>query len=433
MHDERKRIAGYTPFLSIALDSLAGMVQAVDHDAVRIWTDQDNKSLGLGDVDVPATPAARLWRNADGDGMSWRSFWNCVAIDLLKYSEAYILAEGIETDEGVTIQEPRLRLIPPVAVRNEVYSGNRATERLVHHIKDVRKSVREDQMPVDHWTLYSMDGWEEYREDDDGNPIVTDSGTYDYVMGGRQTLPIFKLEMPMHRHPAYMAARQCNRIFNLESEQQIGTRMGNLARLALVTSAEEFSEIVAKLAEGHNVLRQPPESTRDHHYVAPPTGPGELAGTIIERYTNDFQATTFQVYSQSLKSVTATEIRQKSRTGVEALLVTLTDVLDRGENTALRLLEQAERPGKPDQWDHAFVERSRKFQPIDGVELVQTYKDMFFDGAVKLGITGKTRASVKIANELGVEVDEDEVEQEIREEADQRTQDNDALRNFGLE
>ena len=436
---ERKKIAAYTPHLSLVIDSMAGMLQAVEHDAMRQWHDPDDPSVGLGDPAVEGTAAYRLTYNADGEGTNWRTFWNRVLIRLLTYREVGIAVEGVteQVVQGVVIKTPpRLRLIEPQAQTNKLMAGTVAVERVIKHVKDERQSVKDDNDSVEHYTLFRLADWTEYRDSKKG-PVQTDTGTYAYFSDpdrSSRRLPIVWASLPMDRDPAYMAARQCNRMFNTESEQQMATRMGNIPwPVFVVSSDEEFSAMLQGIASGKNAIPQNSEAGRDHHYMTPPPEPAEVSREQLKQYREDFYRTTFQNFVDAVRSTTATEIRQKSRSGIEALLVTLSDALDTAESDCAFLLEQAEFPDDTSMWGAFKVERSKKFQPLDGHDLAKMHKEMFFGNEpVPIGETGRVEVAMKIAQESGIVVDEDEVEQEIREKADQRTQDNDALRNFGL-
>src|SRR3990167_2692024 len=70
---ERLLTTDYTPHLGTLLDTLAGMLFAVEARASRVWSDEKGK--GLGDPDEPGTIAHRLWNNADGGGAGWATAW----------------------------------------------------------------------------------------------------------------------------------------------------------------------------------------------------------------------------------------------------------------------------------------------------------------------------------------------------------------------
>src|SRR5579859_1234377 len=79
---ERTALADYTPHFSTVVDSIAGMLFAVESAATRVWGppgDEEGHFGGLGDPDDPTSEAGRLWDDADGAGGAWLSLWKRLA------------------------------------------------------------------------------------------------------------------------------------------------------------------------------------------------------------------------------------------------------------------------------------------------------------------------------------------------------------------
>lgn len=438
---ERTAIAGYTPHLATVIDSLVGMLFAVESEAERVFQPEDSAE-GLGDPEERGTPAWRLMTNTDGTGTNYAAHWQRFSTELVKFQELYLLAEGIRRDgSGSTVQESSLRTITPDMVRNKrADSSGRLVEVLVKHSADYRESIRDKPGLIDRYTLYELGGWTtwERHKAADGSTITTihDEGSYAYWDGPErryQILPIQRFRLPMSRHVAYLGARLSNRIFNTESERQIATRYGNISRFALVGNKEQFQKIVKTIQSGGNVIQHWPDQSVPHYYITPPTAPGELAGKQLEEYVQTFYTVMFSQFGDAAKERTATEIRHESRSGVEAFLTLASDTVDEAENMGLLLYAQTEFPDRPAAWGQAYVKRSKDFQPVDTEKAIERMKETYFPGkALPIGVSGRMEAVERIAEYDGLPFDEDEVEEEVAAQSSQEVIDEDARSAFGL-
>lgn len=433
--EERCKIAGFTPHISVAIDKVTTMLQTVPN-TTRYWHTEDEPSTGLGDPFTVGTPAHNLRLNMDGDGTGHASFWYQVGTEVMKYLVCYLLVEGAGFDEhGEALSDPKIRIVPPQEVRNQTADRS---EYILTHYKDLRTSLQDNAEldMVQHFTHYTIGGWVEYKLVDSEIVPTGKKGTYEYYADIDRTMrrvPIVPVVLPLRRDVAYMGARQSNRLFNTESEEQFSGRLGRIPRLVLVGDDDTVDKIIARLAKGDNVLQQDPEVNNPHYYLSAPTEPGTLAASQVERYRSDFYTTMFQQYEGAASKVTATEIRQKARSGLESILSALSDALDTAENDAMFLMEQAYYPDNTAMWGHFFVERSKDFAPEDPSEQRKDLRDTFFyNKSVPLGTTGEKNAAVKIAESAGITVDETEIEEDIAQERDRSAQGAAALSQFGL-
>ena len=78
------------------------------------------------------------------------------------------------------------------------------------------------------------------------------------------------------------------------------------------------------------------------------------------------------------KQTTATEIRYKSKSSIEAFLNLFVTTIEDTENTCLFLLEQVYFPDQPSRWGKARVTRSKKFQVLDPTEMLRLMLEIVF-------------------------------------------------------
>lgn len=217
------------------------------------------------------------------------------------------------------------------------------------------------------YMLYTLDGWTRYQNVE-GQPVVIDEGEYEFYTDAsreKRMLPIFPVEVPMPRNLGYTLAMKQNHYYNAKSIRDFSVRNISFAFLQIVASPEQFGEIMNNLKNGFRVLRKDPEAQGEHGYKSPDSSYLAEAGDILEENKKEFMESAFKSYGDAAKQVTATEIRQESRSGVEAFLSLLVSSLDEFENNCFWLLEQIYFPTEPSRWGKAFVKRNTDFTPKD--------------------------------------------------------------------
>lgn len=430
---ERTEIVACVPYLSSSIDQLNGMVSAVEPDTMREWQDPEDPSRGLGDIEDEDSPAYKLSRNYDGNGMNVVPFWQRAGCEILKYMDIFCAVIGA----GENKRDPYVRLIEPWSIINYTEADGVVTDMIVKHTADGRRSIRDKVQTVQMRTHYHLEGWDTYRKTD-GGWMLDGSGTYEYYTDAtmrQRRLPIFRISLPMSRNVAYQGARQQNRIFNIESEQQMAARKGMIPLLVF----REKSPLKQKATDtttkrGGNRITQDPDIKEQHYFIVHPTEPALMAGTIKQEYVEAMLNTIFREYSDAAQLKTATQIRQESRSSIETILVVLSDTLDEAENTAMFLMEQTWYPGQPDRWGGFQVKRSKTFQAVDADEVIQSIKDRYVGSmtVVPIGREGLVDAVKKIADHDGVSYSDEELEGAVDEMISQAATDRAALEPFNL-
>lgn len=406
-YQERCRLADYTNHYAQVVESLVGMLTAVEGDANRVWNDAAGH--GLGDPADPATVIGQLWRRADADGRGYLTVWKQLAIQLAITHVAWVMVDSVDG-------APRYRVLSPVAVPNWTDDFR---EALVMEEADARTSLRDAPGAVTQYVHLTTGGWQRYRLGGDGTPIALggdgDVGVWEYTAAdGTPALPLFRVELPMQRPVGYQLARKAVAIFNLESARDHLLRVANFPRLVLAAADTLFDKLVTDLARGSNALQEDPkDSGKGHRYITPPTDAAELASTTIKAKIQDFHATAHTDYDDSAAAQrTATEIRQEVASGTGAFLQLLKAGLDDAENAALWRTEQTVFPDDRRRWHVAHVERSDNFLPADPDAVAERTAAFAFgkERTVPVGVAGLVEVAKQVATYRGVAFDEAQLE-----------------------
>lgn len=404
---ERVRLADYTTHFSTVVDSLAGMLFAVEKEAVRKWDAEDGDSLGSPDDSTSI--AARLKDDADGEGNGWVTKWKQLAVELIHSRRAWILVDSIGGEEGVS----RIRILNPSVVTNWRYRGGILVDVTLKESVDARSDYKSKPTQENRYVHFTVEGWKRYSIDkDSGVETMLDEGTYQYVdKGGVSILPIFPVELPLPRPVGWLLARKANAIFNRESERDHLIRTCNFPYLVIVGKDTVYKAIVAAIKTGSRILQQDPTSPGTHKFIAPNSGPAKVATDVLIRKVEEFYVTGFREYGDAARERTATEVRQDVSSGVGAFLQMLKAAIDDAENAAFYRVEQTEFVGQAGKWGNAHVERTEDFLPVDIQSVMdRTAKRYFGESPVPVGPSGVRAVIRKLADLDGLTITDAEVE-----------------------
>lgn len=360
---------------STAVDSLNGIAYSTDDNTERDFGD-------LGDPEDPSSTAYRIFHDADGSGTNWVPLMKQMGIKQTVLHRIWGLVDGIkettyETEGGDTVSdvvgEATVHLIDPQSVV-DWYPNNNPTEVLVKEQADMRTSIMDSaDREKDTYMLYTLDGWSRWV-DSEGSPQMIDEGEYTFYRDSERelrTLPIFPVEIPLPRDLGYLLSVKQNHLYNAKSIRDFSVRNMSFAFLQIVADEKQYDDIMADIKNGFRVLRKDPDASGEHGYKSPPSDYLSEAGEILDKDKQAFMESAFKTYGDAAKQVTATEIRQESRSGVEAFLNLLVTSLDEFENHVLFLMEQIYFPEDPSRWGKAFVKRDTDFTPKDVDEALE--------------------------------------------------------------
>jgi hypothetical protein len=411
-YQERLRLADYKNHFGTVVDSLAGMLFGNEADASRLFARPEEK--GLGDAKDPRSVAGRLTLNADGHGTGWSTLHKQLASVLSVVHCAWGLVTSPTGPQ-------RVRYLSPLEVPDWEYDreGNLVAVKVCEYVIVRPNGLTSKPALVRRWTVYDLYGWQRWEKstDTNGTPVRLtgegDTGVYQLVdRDGTPALPIYPVVLPLKRRVGWLLSRNANTIFNLESARDFLVWSANFPKLKLGAGDAFFEKLVEQLNKGANVLQDDPASgAKTHEYIAPPTGPAEIASTILNKKIVDLYVTAFREYGDAAREKTATEVRQDVAAGVGAYLQMLKAALDDAENQALYRIEQLEWPGEPSKWGGARVERSDEFTPTDVQAVVDRLVARYFgkDTPVPVGRAGQIAIAKTIADYEGLEVEDGDV------------------------
>jgi hypothetical protein len=354
-YDERLARADYTPHLGTIIDTLAGMLFAVEDRTTRVWADESGG--GLGDPLEPGTPAHNLMYDADGRRTSWSTVWRQFALDIILFQYMWVLVDTVNGRHVVKLVSPRF-------VPNWTDDG--AQVLMEEKAQRVGSLLDATSDAGKRFILWTPTGWTRFTQTDKGDVITNEAGFYKYVNKNNVLVPpIFRVELPLRRYVAWLLAKKNAVIYNNESIRDFGLLVSSFAKLILaVETDEQLDGLLDRLAKGHNVL---PEKGQGggHRYIAPSSEPTRIATEVLKEKRDEFWTSGFKMYADAAREKTATEVRQDVASGVGAFLQLLKASVDDAENGAMWLLEQAIFSQSPNKWGVTHVERTDDFSSVD--------------------------------------------------------------------
>jgi hypothetical protein len=409
-YEERLRHADPELLFATAVDSLNGILASKSDETEREWG-------GFGDPEDPDSIAYNLLHNADGKGTNWKPLMKQTGIKQSVMHRVWGLVDGISEVDGITI-DASVKVINPLSVINWFPSEGMPTQVLVKEKKDIRTDITDlNGADQETYVLYTLDGWTRFKLTDAGEEIV-DSGEYTYYSTkrrDRRILPIFYVDIPMPRQLGYMLAQKQNSIFNDSSILDFGMRNTSFAFMQFVGTQDQYEAALEEIKKGFRIMRLEPDATKEHGYKSPPSDHFDIVSKRIEEKRKIFMESAFRSYGDAARQVTATEIRQESRSGVEAFLTLLVSSIDEFENNCFWLLEQVYFPEDTSKWGEAYVKRSDNFQPED-VNAVLEQRSNIVRNADSAGAMSLER----MVETLNPTFTEDQVEEEVKRIKEQR-------------
>ncbi len=396
-YQERVKISDYTPHLGTLVDTLAGMLFAVEGRAARIWSSPD-KPGALGDPADQTSPAHRLWVDADASGVSWTTLWRQFAIDIINYQYMWVLVDTVG-DRSV------VKLVNPTRVTNWLDGASGTEQVLMKECAEVRTSLQAitNEQDQDQYILFTTTGWTRWVKENDGTAHQLDgaagAGTYKYESRtGEPTLPIFRVELPLRRYVSWILAKKAAVLFNQESVRDMSLRISNFSKLVLgATDTEQAKLMEARIASGNNIIFEHPNAATQHRFIAPGATPINDASMVLDKKIEHFWVSGFKMYADSAREKSATEVRQELASGVGAFLQLLKAAVDDAENGAFYRLEQAEKSQSPNLWGIARVERADDFSQVDTGEIFDQQRKRYFGDTAVIPISRAAR--IKLAKE----------------------------------
>lgn len=422
-YKQRKKLTDPILMFATLVDSINGMIGEYE---TKDWGD-------LGDVDDVDSTAYHLTKNINGAGLNWQPFFKQVGIKQTVFHTVWGLVDGKTEENG----QASVKLLNPTAVENWWPSEN-PTEVLVSEDRDTRKGIEDDfDDEKDYYVKYTPEGWIRLVAGDDKLTEI-DRGEYAYYATKdrkQRILPIFRVRLPLPRPVGYLLAKKQNHIFQQKSSRDWGAYILSFALLVIAAQKKEgYEKVIESLSKGSNALWQKADASNQHKYIAPPGGYLKEVSAILNDDSDAFYEAGFKQYGDAAKQLTATQIIQESRTGIEAFLKLLVSSIDQFENNALWRLEQAYFPDSPSKWGNAKVKRSRDFAPEDSDAELDRLLRLLPNNQVPLIASFVKQITLRIYDIMGIdtsEVDEGQLDTAIEQVVNRQAQSNDIQNLFG--
>lgn len=406
-YEERCKTANdYTNHYAQIIESLAGMLFAVEGDAIRVFSDKNGN--GLGEPSDKKSLIGQLWGDADGEGHGYLTQFKQLAIELDITHMAWVF---VDPANGT----PRIRILEALSVPNWAPDYS---EAVIVEESDTRGSIRDAPTMEKRYLHLSTTGWQRYRIDSNGQEIAldgpTDKGAWTFVSrsDSKPVPPIFPVQLVLKRPVGWLLAKKAQVIFNMESFRDWPLRTSSFPRLVLNAGNDLFDKITATLTQGGNILQEDPHGEGEgHRYIAPDHSPSSVTTEVLKQKVQDFHRTAHREYDDSVQQRTATEVRQEVASGTGAFLQLLKAALDDAENRVFHMIEQQQFSDRS-KWGIAFVERSDNFMPADPDAVIQKTAELLFGTgkSVPLGKAAMKAAAMEAARQRGLEVNESEIE-----------------------
>lgn len=383
---ERAQITRFPNHMAALVDSYVGGVMSVDSKADRDWEND------LGDPAKEDSVMFRLARDIDGTGLNWVNANTRAAQDLIVDD---IHAEYI--DKVLEDDPSRVWRIDPDRILNIRRENGVVVELLLDATKMEQGSLKQEAVEVVYYILYSVDGWEKYREDVDKTSkerkiVLVDSGAWRSPFWTtpdmtQKRLPFTLVNLGIGRDVGYQMAVDHNQLYNLLSDARWNFRVINHPRLTGDVDDEQFLNSIHSILEGMNAMQG------KWSYISPDSANGEVAYKTYESETQQFYITNHQRMNGTSIERSATEIMFNEAAGRTAFLTILSGALDELENDRLFLLSQIEAPGDPSSWYKARVKRTTDFRPVDMLTTIQS-QSISFSALVTAGVELGTAALI---------------------------------------
>ena len=416
VYTERVQISKFPRHDAAIVDSFSGSVFAVENKA-------DRTLEAFGDIDDESSFAYRLWRNADGQGTNYCTMFKKAAGNFTNYKRVWYL---VETET--------FQWLHGASVKNWFYDDDGIlSDVLIEEVIDDRTSIQDEYGNAEdrrRWIHYHKEGFDRYKITNDGKgerrvqKITEESGSWDYahydgIDQEHITIPLGFIDLPFadNANPGYSMAQDANYLYNLLSDIRNTLRVANHPKLrGKDVTDEEFENTEESLQKGSNLLQG------DWDFISPSPENAQTGYEIYKEEVRDFFVTSHQRYNDAAREATATEARQDDQAGRQAYLIILSGALDELEGRVLFMLSQKQFPLDSGQWLINSVTRSTDFKAEDSNQFADKLMKTFFSGPVPIGATGLNNVAKKVAGLLGVEIEEDELDEDISSQETERKQ-----------
>ncbi|MEO0559785.1 MAG: DUF4055 domain-containing protein [Bacteroidota bacterium] len=425
--------------LAYTVGSLAGQIAAAEAEIARVWAPDEGQGL-FGSPEEEGTEAARLWADADGEGTNWGVLFRTLTTSSILYQDYWLVVDGKRTETitrtdptnpenvtEITVERPPcVRLIPPWCLEAMETSGGILT-RVQFKTERIDTDENGNTKEVEVLSDYTLGGW--VRSVQSGDSVeVEASGSYVYFDDTDRTvprLPVYRVRLPFETYHAHLWARKELSILNMQMRGDAMLNLGNSPRLIRIKGEGEFERPDATTPDGSTGSRTADEiqaggryhelgNGGDMRYVEPAMAAIGATSARLAEKRKAFREEAFHLMADEARQVTATEVRQRSSSGTDAILSLISSTIEEAENQALFLLAQTIAPDSPTSWREASVKRSEDFVAFDAAERSNEMTERVFGpDAIPVGQTAQVEAAKRWCETHGLAYKEEEVQASV--------------------
>ena len=319
----RQHISDFHPYTSRLLSNLVGM----------LYRDPEAIQRSLPSNVVPQV----FFRNAGRRGEGFNQLVEEFALNTLAFN-----ASGfIVTPQQSRI--PNLSIVSPINVPR----WNDTRTVVTSHMTAPGNSITQDEEMMKVWVAYAPDGFEIFKQERRGKTkkdVRISQQDYDHTFtdgNGNEIAPAQRIGFWADASLGAQIAHQHLALYRLRSGRDVSVNEA-LRSAAIQTGTgndTDFAEAIKQTFKNDNPFVPYSKDIGEHKPLSLPTGPLEEAREVIKEKEDQLNRIVGNFADESLQ--TATEIRVRSETGVEAILSTLANFMETNETLMLRIVAQA--------------------------------------------------------------------------------------------
>jgi len=391
--EKRKELADWRPYTRDLVSRLTG----------ELFSRQD-------DVSRDAPISGDFLASVGPEGESYNVQLIAFSEVLVSYHEAWML---MDPAQGLRVVEPQH--VPRWTPESVTIKGMRVPPA----------APDEDQGRQEAWTVYFADRFETYVKDQNSaqDEKLVEEGEYADGFAFSQGPPAVRVSLPWKVRFGLAVAKAHRALYRLESKYDaaLTNSLGGLLQIA--TGGDDTLSEAIKAALKQGAIAVPYDSDHGEHKPVNVGVEGLSHGKEqLQRKREELYRTAYQSLDQAATQMSATEARQRGRSGPAAALSVLAETVQSAEESILPVLAEAEdrrnatsEAAAEADWPTDFAD---EFDSADE----QLAKDIF--GSLRLPVPTETATDVVMARleSAGHQPDRDAVRDEVETEMGRQAQ-----------
>ena len=393
--EKRKKLADWRPYTRDLVSRLTGELFSHQGDVSRETAASDDYLASVGP-----------------EGESYGVKLIAFAEAVVAFHEAWLL---MDPAQGLRVLEPFR--VPRWTPRAVTVKGMRVPPT----------SPDADQEAQEAWTVYFPDHYETYVQVEDSSKQTSerqvDEGRYAEDFAFSQGPPAVRVSLPWTVRFGLAVAKAHRSLYRLESKYDaaLTNSLGGLLQIA--TGGDDTLKQAISKAIKQGSIAVPYDSEHGEHKPVNIGVEGLPHGKEqLTRKREELYRTAYQSLDQAATQMSATEARQRGRSGPAAALSVLAETLQSAEESILPVIAEAEDRRNASQGTEAEVDWPTDFADEFDDADEQLAKDIF--GSLRLPVPAETATDVVMSRleSAGHQPDRDAVRDEVEAQLDRQAQ-----------